>query len=218
MSGSNSDNRNLVPRNKQVIIVWSGGLDSTALIAMMITNYNCDVYPLFINRGQGNYPFEKKAVDHYDNIFAQNFESRYYRYWEIEVPIPPRAFRNQLPRHYWHILRISDIINQTVRYALSLGMDDILIGSILSDKRGGWDDVTLEYLASKTNEIRLGTGVQNLQAVAPFLLLDYDKKQIVAWSKTNGLNLSETRSCFKNRPAPCGECDACMRRNEAFAQ
>jgi 7-cyano-7-deazaguanine synthase in queuosine biosynthesis len=97
-------------------------------------------------------------------------------------------------------------------------MDDILIGSILSDKRGGWDDVTLEYLASKTNEIRLETGVQNLQGVAPFLLLGYDKKQIVAWSKTNGLNLSETRSCFKDRPAPCGECDACMRRNEALAQ
>lgn len=142
MMSSSSSNRDLIPQNKKVIIVWSGGLDSTALIAMMMIDYNCDAYPLFINRGQGNYPFEKRAVDHYDNIFTQQFMLKYHRYWEIEVPIPPKAFRNRLPRDYSYILRVSNIINQAVRYALCLGSDIILIGSVPSDKRGGRDDIT----------------------------------------------------------------------------
>jgi 7-cyano-7-deazaguanine synthase in queuosine biosynthesis len=212
-------NRNSIPQNEQVIIVWSGGLDSTALIDMMILDYNCEVYPLFINRGQGNYPFEKKAVNHYDRFFSQqSASSRYHHYWEIAIPIPLKALRSRLPREYWHILLESDIINQAVRYAVSLGTDAILIGSVPSDRRSILDGTVLEYLTNKTNEVRLGTGKQNLQVVAPFLLLDYDKKQIVAWSKANGLDLSQTRSCFRNRPEPCGECNACVRRNEALAQ
>jgi 7-cyano-7-deazaguanine synthase in queuosine biosynthesis len=54
-----SDRDGSIPENKEVVVVWSGGLDSTSLIAMMIKDYTCGVYPLFINRGQGNYRFEK---------------------------------------------------------------------------------------------------------------------------------------------------------------
>jgi 7-cyano-7-deazaguanine synthase in queuosine biosynthesis len=64
-----SDRDGSIPENKEVVVVWSGGLDSTSLIAMMIKDFTCSVYPLFINSGQGNYRFEKIAIDHYNDIF-----------------------------------------------------------------------------------------------------------------------------------------------------
>jgi 7-cyano-7-deazaguanine synthase in queuosine biosynthesis len=212
-----SDRDGSIPENKEVVVVWSGGLDSTSLIAMMIKDYTCGVYPLFINRGQGNYRFEKIAIDHYNDIFLQQF-GLYHQYCEIEVPIPPNQFKKGLPKRYTHVMQISDIINQAVRYALTLDADTILIGTIPSDRRGNSNNVTLKYFVSKTNEVRLGTDKPSLHVLAPFLLLHYNKREIIAWSSSNGLDLSKTRSCVGNRPEPCGECDACKSRSEAFNQ
>lgn len=204
-----------IPKNKEVVVVWSGGLDSTALIAMMIKDYKCGVYPLFINRGQGNYQFEKIAIDHYNDIFMQQF-GLYHQYWEIEVPIPPKQFKKRLPKCYAHVMRVSDIINQAVRYALTLEADAILIGTIPSDGRGNSSNVALKYFVSKTNEVRLGTDKPSLEVIAPFLLLHYDKREIITWSISNDLDLSKTRSCVGNQLEPCEECDPCKNRNEAF--
>jgi 7-cyano-7-deazaguanine synthase in queuosine biosynthesis len=212
-----SDRDGSIPENKEVVVVWSGGLDSTSLIAMMIKDYTCSVYPLFINRGQGNYRFEKIAIDHYNDVFLQQF-GLCHQYCEIEVPIPPNQFKKGLPKRYTHVMQISDIINQAVRYALTLDADTILIGTIPSDRRGNSNNVTLKYFVSKTNEVRLGTDKPSLQVLAPFLLLHYNKREIIAWSSSNGLDLSKTRSCVGNRPEPCGECDACKSRSEAFNQ
>ena len=88
-----SDRDGSIPENKEVVVVWSGGLDSTSLIAMMIKDYTCSVYPLFINRGQGNYRFEKIAIDHYNDIFLQQFGGSYHQYCEIEVPISLNQFK-----------------------------------------------------------------------------------------------------------------------------
>jgi 7-cyano-7-deazaguanine synthase in queuosine biosynthesis len=183
----------------------------------MLKDYNCGVFPLFINRGQGNYQFEKIAIDHYNDIFIQQFTSC-HPYCEIEVPIPPKQFKKTLPKCYAHVMQISDIINQAVRYALTLEVDTILIGTIPSDRRGNSNEITLEYFTSKTNEVRLGTHKPSLQVLAPFLLLDYNKREIISWSSANGLDLSKTRSCVGNRSEPCGECDACKSRSEAFNQ
>ena len=212
-----SDSDGSIPQNKEVVVVWSGGLDSTSLIAMMIKDYNCGVYPLFINRGQGNYQFEKIAIDHYNDMFIQQFRL-YRQYWEIEVQIPPKQFKKRLPKYYAHVMQISDIVNQAVRYALTLEVDTILIGTIPSDRSGDSNDVTLNYFVSKTNEVRLGTDKPSLQVLAPFLLLQYNKREIITWSRSNGLDLSKTRSCVGNRPEPCGECDACKSRIIAFNQ
>jgi len=48
--------------NEHVILLWSGGLDSTALIPYLINEHNMTITPLFINRGQTNYDQELKAI------------------------------------------------------------------------------------------------------------------------------------------------------------
>jgi 7-cyano-7-deazaguanine synthase len=215
MSEKPADISDLIPYNEEVIVIWSGGMDSTALIAMMIQSYNCEVYPLFVKRCQANYRFEKQAIEFYDKIFQQRLGLKYNPFWEIEVDIPPKAFKGKLPEKQSHVLRNSDIINQAVRYALYREVNWIAIGSVPSDKKG-WNDSTIEYIQRKTEEVRAGTGNGNLQVSAPYLTLNYDKKQIVSWCEENNLDLSDTRSCFEDDELPCGKCDACIDRKEAF--
>ena len=116
--------------NKRVVITWSGGLDSTALILLIIRDYGCDVFPLFINRGQGNYEEEKKAVNYYNTQFSSDHSLKYNQVVEIEVPIPPQKFREMMSESISHKLRNSDIINQAVRYALYVDAEIVAVGSL----------------------------------------------------------------------------------------
>ena len=67
--------------SERVVVLWSGGIDSTGLIKILLKEYSCKVYPIFVKRGQSNEKFEEEAVSQYSKIFSgnNNFkEPKYY--------------------------------------------------------------------------------------------------------------------------------------------
>lgn len=204
--------------NKEVVVTWSGGLDTTCLIALAIKSYGCHVHPIFIKRGQSNYGKEKEAVEFYSKIFHKSFSDRFYAPIEVEVPIPPKKLREIIPEKFSHVLRNSDIINQAVRYAISKNIKIVLIGSVPSDADDEWRDGTKPYLMAKTNEVREGTGIGNFYVISPFQELGYDKKEIIQWCEREKIELSKTWSCYYSNELHCGNCGACERRREAFKE
>ncbi len=47
-------------KGEQVVVTWSGGLDTTGLLAFVMEDLESTVFPIFVNRGQGNYSREKQ--------------------------------------------------------------------------------------------------------------------------------------------------------------
>ena len=64
--------------------------------------------------------------------------------------------------------------------------------------------------------MRLGTGNMDLCIISPYLLLGFDKDDVVTWCNKNSLELQYTRSCFRKDEFHCGTCDACKNRKDAF--
>ena len=58
-----------------VVVLWSGGPDSTGLIHMLLNgDYHGKIFPLFVNRGQQNYGFEKQSILYYARKFKKIIE------------------------------------------------------------------------------------------------------------------------------------------------
>ena len=71
-----------------VILLISGGLDSTIAWSLLMEKYKLKVYPLFLHRGLKRWVREKEAV----NYFSFLFRKRYPRYF-----VPPFEFSTNLP-------------------------------------------------------------------------------------------------------------------------
>jgi 7-cyano-7-deazaguanine synthase len=202
--------------NTRVVATWSGGLDTTALIAYVIQEYRTAVQPLFVRRGQRAVTREENAVDYYSAFFEKYGSARFNYPVKITVDIPPRDFKQKLPFEHSHLLRNSDIVNQAVRLASSLDAKVIIVGSIEDDQ--AWRDGTLNYWEKKTYEVREGIGQPDMWIIAPFQEKKWSKADIIEWCVSASLDLSHTWSCYESGNIHCGECEGCRLRRTAFNQ
>jgi 7-cyano-7-deazaguanine synthase len=201
---------------KKAVVTWSGGLDSTSLIPFMMEEYNLEIFPIFINRKQKNYVAEAKAVRYFTRIFSRKYASTFHKPFEVKTLIPPLEFKKYFPQtdvEKTHALRNSDIVNQAVRYALILEIEFILVGSNVKDQ---FKDNSPLYWRKKTDEIRYGTGNNELQVIAPFQELGWDKKDMILWCYNHNIPIEKSWSCWEALDKHCGICPPCKRRKEAF--
>ncbi|MDD3937126.1 7-cyano-7-deazaguanine synthase QueC [Rhodoferax sp.] len=107
-------------------------------------------------------------------------------------------------------------------WAETLGASDIFIGVNALDY-SGYPDCRPEYIAAYETMANLATkagveGLQKLKIHTP--LISLTKAQIVQEGIRLGVDYSETSSCYD--PAedgkPCGQCDSCVLRAKGFAE
>ena len=199
--------------NEGVVVLWSGGLDSTGLIVVLLTRYNCKVYPIFIKHGQKNEKSEEKAVDHYAEIFRNDFSERFEKPFKVSSFIPAPEFKehNFEKRHE---LRNSDLINNAVRFALEKGIKTILISTRVTDFLDGKP----QYLKAKKEEIFQGTGMEFI-LISPFFDINFPcitKESLVEYCKSKEYPLNDTWSCWSKEKVPCGKCYPCESRKKLF--
>jgi 7-cyano-7-deazaguanine synthase in queuosine biosynthesis len=83
-------------RGESVLACLSGGQDSVANIGVLLKEFGLNVYPFFINRGQSNYQYEKKAADFFDGFYKERFPDLYHPYREITVMTPGSEYKDLL--------------------------------------------------------------------------------------------------------------------------
>jgi 7-cyano-7-deazaguanine synthase in queuosine biosynthesis len=199
-----------------VVVNWSGGPDSTGLIFLLLTNYSCNVYPIFINRCQTNKKFEEGAVDYYSKIFSKY--DKFHSPMKVKIISPPDEFRS-LSDKAKYALRNSDIINQGVRFAISKGINTVLLATF--DNENEQLDGSKSYLDAKTTEVRVGTGNSDFIVCSPFHYeskFPSDKAVLFNVCRDAKFDLTMTRSCYGENEKHCGECTACTNRHMAFRQ
>ena len=114
--------------------MWSGGIDSTGLIYILLKQYSCDVYPIFLRHGQRNLKFEESAIDYYSKKF-QDFP-KFQKPFIANSDIPALEFK-EIEFKDRHLLRNSDLVNNAVRYALYKKIDTVLISTYSTDIQDG---------------------------------------------------------------------------------
>ena len=217
-------------REKKAVILFSGGLDSSTVLAIAKKEgYSC--YCLSFQYGQ------KQTVE-LEKATQAAIESEVAKHLilnldldkiggsaltdSIEVPKDrdPGADTDEIPVTYVPA-RNTIFLSHAVAWAEVLGATDIFIGVNAVDY-SGYPDCRPEFLEAFENMANLGTragveGSGRFSIQAP--LLKMSKAEIIRKGISLGVDYSKTHSCYDPvGEKACGRCDACLLRSRGFAE
>lgn len=214
---------------KKAIILFSGGIDSTVILAMALQR-NLQCLALSFDYGQR----------HVHELNSARALAKSYQVEHTIIKIDPAAFRRSslveampMPRHR----RLDEIACSPtpstyvparntlfIAYAIAQaeihGAHEIHFGPNALDHHA-YVDCRPEYVQKYQELINLSTK-QAIEGCPPRLitpLIQMTKADIVNKGKELNVPLHLTWSCYDPTPEllPCQSCDACMIRNNAFA-
>jgi len=215
---------------KKAVILFSGGLDSTTVLAMAKKEgYSC--YCLSFQYGQKQtVELEKATQAAIESQVAKHLilnldldkiggsaltdaievpKDRDLEDEEDEIPVTYVPARNTI------------FLAHAVAWAEVLGATDIFIGVNAVDY-SGYPDCRPEFLEAFVNMANLGTragvdGSGRFTIQAP--LLKMSKAEIIQKGISLGVDYSKTHSCYDPvGEKACGRCDACLLRSRGFAE
>jgi len=217
-------------RTEAGVVLLSGGLDSTTLLA-----YAMDAgflpHAMTFRYGQ-RHAVEIEAAQR----VARAFGVRDHVIVDIDLrtfggsaltsdaAIPKDRPRDEISRGIpitYVPARNTIFLSFALAWAEVLDASDIFIGVNAIDY-SGYPDCRLEYIAAYQRMANLATrgaveGTLPVRIRAP--LIDLTKRQIIELGMRLGVDYGMTSSCYDPTPsgAGCGRCDACRLRLDAFA-
>ena len=223
---------NIAPRKPNVpaVILFSGGLDSTTILALA-KDLGYAPYALSVGYGQ-RHSSELAAAKHIGkkmgvvrhevvNLDLTRFGGSALTDSSIALPITPGK-DHEIPITYVPA-RNTILLSLALGWAESLGGLDIFYGANAVDY-SGYPDCRPEYVESFERMANLATkaGVEainndNLFRVhAP--IIGMSKSEIIQLGATLGVDYSQTVSCYQANDLgeACGECESCRLRQVGF--
>lgn len=215
---------------RKAVLLLSGGLDSTTLLAVARRDAY-DVHAMTFRYGQ-RHASEIEAArrvaarfgvrDHViADIDLRTFGGSALTSDEIEVPRDRDVNTTGVPVTYVPA-RNTIFLAFALAWAEVLGAADIFIGVNALDY-SGYPDCRPEYIEAFERMANLATraGVEGslfLRIRAP--LINLTKAQIIQLGASLGVDYAITQSCYDpdSTGAACGHCDACQLRLKGFAE
>jgi len=216
---------------KPAVVLLSGGLDSTTVLAIARTE-GYEPYALSFRYGQ-RHSIELEAAR---QVAASEGVARH-----VIADIDLRVFGGSaltddidVPRHdsaedlgdgipiTYVPARNTVFLSFALAWAETIGASDVFIGVNALDY-SGYPDCRPEYIAAFEQMANLATragveGRQHLKIHAP--LIELTKAQIIERGLALGVDYGLTHSCYDPDPdgRACGRCDSCLLRGRGFAQ
>jgi 7-cyano-7-deazaguanine synthase len=212
--------------SKKAVILVSGGLDSTTVVAMAKSQgYDC--YTLSFDYGQ-RHRSELEAAHRVSKLMAVH-EHKVVKLdlgtiggsalTDNAIDIPEEETTG-IPVTYVPA-RNTVFLSIALGWAEVLGANDIFLGVNAVDY-SGYPDCRPEYISAFEAVANLATksGVegQKLHIHAP--LIDMTKAEIVHGGLALGVDYSQTVSCYQadSEGRACGRCESCRLRKQGFEQ
>ena len=213
------------------VLLLSGGLDSTTLLALA-TREGFGVHALTFRYGQ-RHAHEIEAArrlavaygvvrHHVVDIDLRAFGGSALT---ADVPVPKDRPADQLAEGIpvtYVPARNTIFLSFALAQAEVVGASDIFIGVNALDY-SGYPDCRPEFIAAYERMANLATaaaveGRTTISIRAP--LLHLTKREIVQLGMSLGVDYARTTSCYDPAPdgAACGHCDACQLRLKGFAE
>jgi len=214
---------------KKAIILFSGGLDSTTVLAYA-KKQGFDCYPISFHYGQ-KHNIELTAAKKIADFFAvaqhkiielpeNMFGASALTDASIAVPIDA-AHAAAIPATYVPA-RNTIFLSIALGYAEAIGAHDIFIG-VSSVDYSGYPDCRPAFIQAFEHMANLATkeaiAGKKLTIHAP--LQHLNKAETIKLGLANDVNYALTISCYKADPvsgAACGRCDSCTYRKQGFKQ
>lgn len=219
------------PPSKRAVVLLSGGLDSTTVLAIAL-NEGYEVYALSFAYGQ-RHNWELEAAKR----VAQSLRVKQHRFVcidlrafggsaltdDIDVPKdrPLESMSQGIPITYVPA-RNTIFLSFALAWAEVLDCSDIFIGVNALDY-SGYPDCRPEFIEALERMANLATkagveGRQRLKIHTP--LINLTKAEIIKKGLGLGVDYSLTSSCYDPSPegAPCGQCDSCALRRKGFKE
>ena len=215
----------------KAVVLLSGGLDSTTVLAMARDEgFAC--YCLSFQYGQRQSIELERAKENsvklgaVDNLVLKiglDIIGGSALTGEIEVP-KGRSFDDMdagIPQTYVPG-RNTIFLSYAMAWAEVLRADDIFIGVNALDY-SGYPDCRAEYISAFEKMANLATkaGTEEKRSLAIHApLLHMTKKEIILKGVSLGVDYAATHSCYDpdREGAPCGECDSCRLRLKGFEE
>ena len=223
---------NIAPRkpNAPAVILFSGGLDSTTILALA-KDLGYAPYALSVGYGQ-RHSSELAAAKHIGkkmgvvrhevvNLDLTRFGGSALTDSSIAVPITPGQ-DHEIPITYVPA-RNTILLSLALGWAESLGGLDIFYGANAVDY-SGYPDCRPEYVESFERMANLATkaGVEAINNDNRFRvhapIIGMSKSEIIQLGATLGVDYSQTVSCYQANDfgEACGECESCRLRQVGF--
>jgi 7-cyano-7-deazaguanine synthase len=219
------------PQGPPAVVLLSGGLDSSTVLAIAISE-GYRPYALSFRYGQRHdveiaaarkVAASMNVADHV--VMDINLRAFGGSALTSETPVPHHDSVEDLdpgiPVTYVPA-RNTVFLSFALAWAETLGSSDIFIG-VNSIDYSGYPDCRPEYLAAYEAMANLATkagveGRQRLRLHAP--LSQLTKAQIIERGLALGVDYALTHSCYDPGPdgRPCRTCDSCLLRSRGFAQ
>lgn len=217
-------------KEKNAMVLCSGGVDSTTCLAMAVKEYGpLHVEALSVSYGQKHDRELKSARDvaNYYHVPLYSIDL-----WEIfrfsdcsllqgsSQDIPHESYAEQLketdgsPVSTYVPFRNGLFLSTAASFALSLDCSVIYYGAHADDAAGNaYPDCSPQFNDAMNKAIYLGSGEQ-LKVVAPFI--NSTKADVVKKGLELGVPYELTWSCYEGEDVPCRKCGTCIDREKAF--
>lgn len=211
--------------NKRAVILVSGGLDSTTVLAMARSQgFAC--YTLSFDYGQ-RHSAELLAAERVSQslgdvehkVVKLNLDSiGGSALTDTSIAVPEEETEG-IPVTYVPA-RNTVFLSIALGWAEVLGADDIFIGVNAVDY-SGYPDCRPEYIAAFEDMANLATrsGVEGQRLTIRTPLMDMGKGDIIRAGIALGVDYGQTVSCYQatEEGLACGRCDSCRLRRQGFA-
>jgi 7-cyano-7-deazaguanine synthase len=202
------------------LIILSGGLDSSVMLAYMLQSSN-DVECLTFWYGSKHNEREYRAACAVTEHYRVSLK-------RIALDFMPNNFKSDLlltggdiPKgHYEHEsmkrtvvpFRNGIMLSIAAGYAERIGAEQIAIGNHFGD-HAIYPDCRKSFIKPMQQAIKEGTE-KNIILASPFC--DLRKEDIARIGQQLNVPMELTYSCYEGAEIHCGECGTCVERKEAF--
>jgi len=225
-----------LPKSKPVIALWSGGLDSTINIKVLLEEFKSEVYPVFINRGQTNYLHEKKSVEYFTKIFKKQYPNLFHEPKVVKLDTPAKAYKDALRKT--KNLKDNSELRKRILYPARnpiIILTAVEYGYALQSKGKFPKTISVAFMQGDPALHSTLTSLRLLNLYVCHILDDfnwqlisiplekefgnyYGTSRYVKWADEHHLEMSKTWSCYKDGETQCGKCEACKRRKRALSR
>lgn len=185
---------------RKVLILASGGLDSTVVIALY-KNLGYDVHLLYLPYGNINEEAEMRKLagirEKFDIPAGNTLAIK------LNLNYSSGGCINKDNINPYVEMRNLIFISYAISVAEAKGIDLVAVGFI--SVPAGYPDTTEQFILDINNLALNATGIE---VVAP--LHHLDKIGVYKLGKKLGVNLLDTFSCNVSNDKPCGECYDCL--------
>lgn len=213
-------------KRKRAVVLVSGGLDSTTVLAMAIAQ-DFDCFTLSFDYGQRHrselYAAERisallGAIEH--KVVGLNLRSIGGSALTDDTIAVPETETEGIPVTYVPA-RNTVFLSLALGWAEVLDARDIFIGVNAVDY-SGYPDCRPDYIAAFQKMANLATkaGVEGNPIRINTPLISLTKAGIITAGMALGVDYSATVSCYQATPEglACGRCDSCRLRKTGFAE